>query len=96
MSRFTLPEHLDIRQVAQLREALVAASATGPLILDASAVARVDTAGVQLLASALLADPPAAGSLVNASPTLRQALVTLGLAELIPGESSETPAPGSH
>ncbi|MCC5869990.1 MAG: STAS domain-containing protein [Gammaproteobacteria bacterium] len=96
MSRFTLPEHIDIRHVAPLREALVAASATGPLVLDASAVERVDTAGVQLLTSALLADPPAASSLVDASPALRQALVTLGLAEVIPGAPSETPAPDSH
>ncbi len=96
MQRFTLPAQLDIRHVAGVHEALKAATADGPVLLVASAVERVDTAGVQLLASALLGEPPAAAGLADATPPLREALVSLGLAETLLANDTPTVSTASH
>lgn len=46
-----LGKTLGIREAAELRERLLAAIEAGPLVLDGSAVERVDSAGLQLLVS---------------------------------------------
>ncbi|TVQ49055.1 MAG: STAS domain-containing protein [Gammaproteobacteria bacterium] len=96
MQRFTLPAQLDIRHVAGVHEALMAATAHGPVLLVASEVARVDTAGVQLLASALLGEPRAAAGLADVTPPLREALVSLGLAETLLADGAQPTSAASH
>lgn len=83
MQRFNLPAQLDIRQVGEVREALLQASPDGHVLLDASAVESVDTAGIQLLASALLAEPRRATGLIGVTDSLREALVALGMADAL-------------
>ncbi len=96
MQRYTLPAQLDIRHVADVHQAMLKASAEGPLLLDASAVERIDTAGVQLLASALLAEPRAASGLTGTPAPLREALVTLGLAEVLLTDGATACSGASH
>lgn len=96
MQRYMLPPQLDIRHVADLQQALLTAGEGGPPMLDASAVERVDTAGVQLLASALLAEPRAAVGLSDTSAPLREALVALGLAEALLAEGGPPASDASH
>ena len=48
----TLPASLAVRDVAEVAQRLRAAIAGGALVVDASAVAAVDTAGLQLLLAA--------------------------------------------
>jgi anti-anti-sigma regulatory factor len=88
MRHFALPSQLDIRNAETLRRELLAAAGTGPaLLLEGSAVERVDTAGLQLLASALLGSPATACGVSGASDVLREGAETLGLAALL-----QTPA----
>ena len=85
MANIRLPTQLDIRHVADAH-ALLTRKRRGrtPPQLDGSAVERVDTAGVQLLAAALLGDAPVASALCKASEPLREALHAAGLGRLAP------------
>ena len=87
----TLPAELTIYNVVELRNAMLAwlgdeATSTGmPLAVDASAVADVDGAGVQLLLSLArsLADRGRELHLAVASPALSAACHALGAGQLL-------------
>lgn len=85
MATIRLPAQLDIRHVGDAH-VLLTRKRRGRTLpeLDGSAVERVDTAGVQLLAAALLGDAPVASALCRASAPLRQALHAAGLGRLAP------------
>lgn len=72
---------LGIREVHDLRERLLAAIEAGPVVLDASAVERADSAGVQLLISLgrSLALRGEALAYHGVSKTLAEVARTLGL-----------------
>lgn len=84
MANIRLPAQLDIRHVAEAH-ALLTKKRRGrtPPALDGSAVERVDTAGVQLIAAALTGDTPKATALRNASEPLSEALEAAGLGRLL-------------
>lgn len=85
MIEHPLPEQIDIRRIAELHETLgsVLSSAEAEVKLDAGAVTRIDTAGVQLLAAALRAEAGPRVVLIDASPCITEAFNHLGLAHLL-------------
>lgn len=80
---FVLGAGLGIRESHELRSSLLAAIERGPLVLDASAVERADSAGVQLLISLARSLAARGESLAyaGASPALLEVARTLGVAE---------------
>ncbi|HEY8519034.1 MAG TPA: STAS domain-containing protein [Gammaproteobacteria bacterium] len=79
MTRYRLPEQLDIRHVADVHRQVAALAAAGGGSLDGAAVTRIDTTGVQLLAAAL-----AAGiKLEEPAACVQAAFTSLGLAHLL-------------
>lgn len=84
MIEHRLPEQIDIRRIAELHRTLDAllSSADGDVALDAGAVERIDTAGVQLLVSATRgADRRVV--LTEPSRCVVEAFGALGLAHLL-------------
>ncbi len=80
MNSVQLPPQLDIRHAAELKALLCAAAELEqPVVLDASGVERIDTAGAQLLAAAMQQ------RLATTRPNevVRAALTTLGLDSLL-------------
>ncbi len=84
MIEHRLPEQIDIRRIAELHRALAAlfASADDEVALDAAGIARIDTAGVQLLAAAMRSGKPRV-VLTDPSPCVAEAFEALGLAHLL-------------
>jgi anti-anti-sigma regulatory factor len=87
-----LPPELTIYTAAETRTAWLAALAEpgdGPLAVQAAAVAEVDAAGVQLLASLsrMLAAQQRTLQLVAPSAALRDACERLGLSSLLAAEA---------
>ncbi|HEX6999712.1 MAG TPA: STAS domain-containing protein [Gammaproteobacteria bacterium] len=79
MTLYRLPEQLDIRHIADVHRQLAELAASGGGSLDAAAVTRIDTTGVQLLAAAL-----AAGLTLEApAACVVAAFTSLGLAHLL-------------
>jgi ABC-type transporter Mla MlaB component len=76
-----LPASLVIRDVAEVAGRLRAALAGGALVVDASAVAAVDTAGLQLLLAAERSarERGIVARWLGASDTLRRAAAALGI-----------------
>ncbi|HEX6993044.1 MAG TPA: STAS domain-containing protein [Gammaproteobacteria bacterium] len=85
MIEHRLPEQIDIRRIAELHRALAAliASADDDVALDAAGVARIDTAGVQLLAAAMRSAGSPRVVLTDPSPCVAEAFEALGLAHLL-------------
>lgn len=85
MIEHPLPEQIDIRRIAELHQTLgeMLSSADTEVTLDASAVTRIDTAGVQLLAAALRIEGGERVVLSNPSPCITEAFQNLGLAHLL-------------
>jgi anti-anti-sigma regulatory factor len=96
MSQHRLPEQLDIRRIGDVhRELLGATAASGGAeprrrrktkngrCVDAGAVTRIDTAGVQWLAAMLNERSDVSITLANPTPCLLQAFEALGLAHLL-------------
>lgn len=83
-----LPGTLDLSSTASLHEVLRARTVAGELRLDAQAVERVSTPGLQLLAAAAASacTKGIAFRLQHAPPVLRDAIVDLGLTAAIPVE----------
>ena len=92
-----LPAELTIYAVSELRTQWLAALDAGPgegdCVVDASAVAEVDGAGLQLLValSRQLAAHDAALRLASPTAALRDACATLGLSALL-----DAPAPATE
>ncbi len=88
-----LPPELTIYTAAQLRAQWLDCVGPSHLTVDASAVAEVDAAGVQLLASLASSVAQAQGtlSLLNASQPLARACLAMGVAGL-PGLNDTTGA----
>lgn len=85
-----LPERLQASQTEALLGDLKAAIADGdPLVLDASKVTKVDTAGLQLLVS--MAKTTSAWSWAQRSEVLQEAARRLGLEGLLKLDGSPTP-----
>lgn len=79
---FGIGAGLSVREVHELRDRLLAAVEAGPVVLDAGAVERVDSAGLQLIIS-LGRSLAARGETLAysaVSPTLTDVARTLGLA----------------
>lgn len=76
-----LPAILDQRTVEATRDVLLTAFASGPLVLDGSAVERVGTVGIQFLLSAAESSAGRAETLrvTNPSPALVETMTVLGL-----------------
>lgn len=75
-----LPARVDIGIASELKADLMALlSIPGPIVVDASAVQRVDGAGVQLLTAF---QQRARATWLNPTPPLREAIILLGLGEL--------------
>lgn len=80
---FSVGPGLTIREVHELRERLLAAVEAGPVVLDAGAVERADSAGLQLIVSLgrSLAARGEAIAYSGVSPALAAVARTLGMAE---------------
>lgn len=85
MNRLRLPEQLDIRRIAEMRQHIQAAiaGADDTLSVDAGAVTRIDTAGVQLLAAALTDGSPRGIAITDPAPCVIAAFEALGLGHLL-------------
>lgn len=85
MNRLRLPEQLDIRRIAETQQHIQAAlaGAEDALTMDARAVTRIDTAGVQLLASALKGGPLKRIAITDPAPCVIAAFDALGLGHLL-------------
>jgi len=92
MRTVVCPAELTIRSVSDLRlELLNGMESTSTLHIDATAVQRVDGAGLQLLLSVHRAAQEQGRDLVmECSAFLKEAVKTFGIAEMIESEPTES------
>jgi anti-anti-sigma regulatory factor len=92
---YLLPAVLDLRNARDVRDALLlSAEGTGRIAIDGSAVARLSTAGVQLLVAFenFLKIQDRKLTIVNPSSHFLHTLKMLGLTNHFASEARETPA----